>query len=392
MESQQSAESSDARGELAGWLRTARSRRKMSVEDVAKVTKIQQRILESLEAGRFDGLPADVFVRGFVRSFARCVGLDESEALERYGACVAQGSTVGACPPPAATPHGGEVRSSVAKPATAAPTPVARALVETMAELAPTSASAGQARIVEAAPVSVEAIGTAPVSEHDSHAVAADLGAPTKRKRAPRKKAATTATAKPRTRRAKGTLPPPDGELVVAPVIGETADAIAEPTLAVVEAIGDAPIEPPAEPSAAIASAPIEVVDRTASPCSDAEDPVVAWAPTMPPIAPSVPWRRPAWSRPVSAAASSPSLVIDDANPDSAEQEQEQRTSAKEHRRSFLPPILLDREDRSARQGGLTLAVIILLIAATLTLSYLMRRPSSGGTGVTMADSSLTLG
>ncbi len=59
----------------------------MSVEDVAKVTKIQPRILERLEAGRFEGLPADVFVRGFVRSVARCVGLDEAEAITRYAAC-----------------------------------------------------------------------------------------------------------------------------------------------------------------------------------------------------------------------------------------------------------------------------------------------------------------
>jgi hypothetical protein len=50
-------------------------------------------------------------------------------------------------------------------------------------------------------------------------------------------------------------------------------------------------------------------------------------------------------------------------------------------RRSFLPPILLD--EPAARQGGLTLAVIILLIVATLTLSYLMRRPSSSGEGIT---------
>ena len=54
---------------------------------------------------------------------------------------------------------------------------------------------------------------------------------------------------------------------------------------------------------------------------------------------------------------------------------------------SFLPPILLDRDDKSTRQGGLTLAVIILLIAATLTLSYLMRRPSLSGDGVTLRDS-----
>ncbi len=86
--------------------------------------------------------------------------------------------------------------------------------------------------------------------------------------------------------------------------------------------------------------------------------------------------------------AAVPTLVIDDADPESAAQVMEDREQAdavmtNAQRRSFLPPILLDREDRGARQGGLTLAVIILLIAATLTLSYLMRRPSSSGDGVT---------
>ena len=36
-----------------------------SLEDVAKVTKIQPRILDKLERGELEGLPADVFVRGF---------------------------------------------------------------------------------------------------------------------------------------------------------------------------------------------------------------------------------------------------------------------------------------------------------------------------------------
>ena len=78
-----------------------------------------------------------------------------------------------------------------------------------------------------------------------------------------------------------------------------------------------------------------------------------------------------------------PSLVIDDADPDSAERVLDEREEKHAMRRSFLPPILLDREDRSTRQGGLTLAVILLLIAATLTLSYLMRRPTAGGDGMT---------
>jgi hypothetical protein len=100
----------------------------------------------------------------------------------------------------------------------------------------------------------------------------------------------------------------------------------------------------------------------------------------------SVPWRRP-YASTTSTAPVVPTMVIDDSDPDSAERELEERAAAKEPaRRSFLPPILLDREDRAGRQGGLTLAVIILLIAATLTLSYLMRRPSSTGDGVTQLD------
>src|SRR5947207_12574 len=115
-----SPETQDARSSLALWLRQARAQRQLSLDDVSRITKIQPRILEKLESGRFDGLPAEVFVRGFVRSFARCVGLDEVEAIERYGACA-----------------GGD-----------AP-PVARALVDSMAELAPATATAMVARKIE---------------------------------------------------------------------------------------------------------------------------------------------------------------------------------------------------------------------------------------------------
>jgi len=38
-----------------------------------------------LELGRFESLPADVFVRGFLRSYASCVGLDADDTLRRYG-------------------------------------------------------------------------------------------------------------------------------------------------------------------------------------------------------------------------------------------------------------------------------------------------------------------
>jgi hypothetical protein len=153
------------------------------------------------------------------------------------------------------------------------------------------------------------------------------------------------------------------------------------------------------EPGAPTESESSSAPDASAVPGSPPPDPAgepsAPWAPKMPQLAsaPSVPWRRPAHLVPaVAAAAPVPSLVIDDADPESAERVLEERTETLAPRRSFLPPILLDREDRSARQGGLTLAVILLLIAATLTLSYLMRRPSASGDGMTGRETPASIG
>jgi len=41
----------DARASLATWLQKARASRKLSIDDVSRITKIQVRILEKLESG-----------------------------------------------------------------------------------------------------------------------------------------------------------------------------------------------------------------------------------------------------------------------------------------------------------------------------------------------------
>jgi hypothetical protein len=113
------------------------------------------------------------------------------------------------------------------------------------------------------------------------------------------------------------------------------------------------------------------IVEATLAPVVTVTAPITAPVRVTPPRS----------SRPFAA----PSLVIDDDHPEDAERTREERARAKDGGwRSFLPPALLDQE-RGSRQGGLTLAVIILLIVATLTLSYLMRRPSSTGEGITRA-------
>ena len=67
-------------------LRHERELRGMSVEEVARATRIPQASVERLEADRFDDLPGEVFVRGFLRGYARAIAVDPDELLALYGA------------------------------------------------------------------------------------------------------------------------------------------------------------------------------------------------------------------------------------------------------------------------------------------------------------------
>ena len=75
---------STANNEFGAYLRASRQERSIHLTEVARQTRIPVRSLEHLEAGNFDKLPADIFVRGFIRSYADCVGLEPVEALDRY--------------------------------------------------------------------------------------------------------------------------------------------------------------------------------------------------------------------------------------------------------------------------------------------------------------------
>ncbi len=66
-------------------LRREREMRGVSLEEIAAATRISLRFLESLESEAFDRLPGGVFNRGFVRSYARFLGLDEEKLLADYG-------------------------------------------------------------------------------------------------------------------------------------------------------------------------------------------------------------------------------------------------------------------------------------------------------------------
>ena len=65
-------------------LRNARRSRGMTIERLAGVTKISPTVLRALEAGDIAALPGWVFVRGFLKSYAREVGLDPEKTAAAF--------------------------------------------------------------------------------------------------------------------------------------------------------------------------------------------------------------------------------------------------------------------------------------------------------------------
>ncbi len=64
-------------------LRAARLSQGMTVEEIAQITKLPKASLELLENDSYNALPAIVFVRGFVRSYAKTVGLDGDQLVRQ---------------------------------------------------------------------------------------------------------------------------------------------------------------------------------------------------------------------------------------------------------------------------------------------------------------------
>src|SRR5271157_2857919 len=60
-------------------LRRERVRRNLELQQVSQELKISKRFLDAIEREAFDELPGAIFVRSFVRQYARLLGLDEDE-------------------------------------------------------------------------------------------------------------------------------------------------------------------------------------------------------------------------------------------------------------------------------------------------------------------------
>lgn len=70
-------------------LRQAREERGISISEVAEQTRISSLYLEGIEADDYRTLPGGIFNKGFVKSYAKYVGVDEQEALQDYARLIA---------------------------------------------------------------------------------------------------------------------------------------------------------------------------------------------------------------------------------------------------------------------------------------------------------------
>lgn len=70
-------------------LRQAREERGISISEVAEQTRISSLYLDSIENDNYKPLPGGIFNKGFVKSYAKFIGLDEHEALQDYAKIVA---------------------------------------------------------------------------------------------------------------------------------------------------------------------------------------------------------------------------------------------------------------------------------------------------------------
>ncbi len=71
-------------GSFGERLRREREMRGVSLDDIAGATKIGTRLLRALEEEHFELLPGGIFNKGFVRAYAKYLGLSEEEAVADY--------------------------------------------------------------------------------------------------------------------------------------------------------------------------------------------------------------------------------------------------------------------------------------------------------------------
>ncbi len=71
---------------LSAGLKAAREASGRTLDDLAEATRVRRQYLVALEEGQYDQLPSRPFSTGYVRAYARALGLDEETAADRFKA------------------------------------------------------------------------------------------------------------------------------------------------------------------------------------------------------------------------------------------------------------------------------------------------------------------
>src|SRR3989338_5851928 len=69
---------------LGEYLKKERELRGVTIEGIASITRISSRFIHALENDDFKNLPSEVFVKGFLRAYTKCVGIDPNEVISIY--------------------------------------------------------------------------------------------------------------------------------------------------------------------------------------------------------------------------------------------------------------------------------------------------------------------
>jgi cytoskeleton protein RodZ len=89
---------------VGAYLRQLREARGVSLEEIARTTRVTASYLIALEADDFASLPVPVFTRGFIRAYCQALGESPDQALALFSGAVAPPSTAAATPPAAVAP------------------------------------------------------------------------------------------------------------------------------------------------------------------------------------------------------------------------------------------------------------------------------------------------
>ncbi len=70
--------------EIGRQLREAREKNNLTIEQVEEMTRIREKYIRAIENGDFYLIPEEVYLKGFIRSLANCVGLDGNMMVRQY--------------------------------------------------------------------------------------------------------------------------------------------------------------------------------------------------------------------------------------------------------------------------------------------------------------------